>query len=251
MRATAKKAIKNLLGHFGWQRGVLRDAFDLQRTFIQTKEPVVIDIGAHIGDVANLYRKLFPLASIHAFEPFPESFEILSKRVTGDSRIFCHNKAVNDKEGSATLNSNIFSPTNSLLASDERGSSFWGEGLLDTTSQVEVATTTVDIFCRDTGISHIDILKMDVQGAEYSVLTGAKEMLSNQRVSLIYTEIIMCPTYKGQQPLHEYLSLLDSFGYYFLDFFNQVRIHDQLVQADVLFLSFPFRKDVEQRLWNI
>jgi len=46
---------------------------------------------------------------------------------------------------------------------------------------------------------------MDVQGAEFSVLEGANDMLASQKISLIYTELIMCPTYKGQHKLHEYL----------------------------------------------
>ena len=107
--------------------------------------------------------------------------------------------------------------------------------MLDTTSQIEVRTTTIDTFCTETRISNIDILKMDVQGAEFSVLEGAHDMLASQKISLIYTELIMCPTYKGQHSLHEYLSFLASFGYDFLDFFNPVRNHNQLIQADVLF----------------
>jgi len=112
----------------------------------------------------------------------------------------------------------------------------------------EVSITTVDIFCLEVGISHIDILKMDVQGAEFSVLVGAKDMLANQRISLIYTELIMCPTYEGQHKLHEYLSFLDSFGYDFFDFFNPVNSHNQLIQADLLFVSSSFKKEIDNRL---
>jgi hypothetical protein len=74
---------------------------------------------------------------------------------------------------------------------------------------------------------------------------GAKDMLANQKISLIYTELIVCPTYKGQHKLHEYLSFLDSLGYDILDFFNPVRHHNQLIQADVVFLSSSFKKGVE------
>ena len=127
------------------------------------------------------------------------------------------------------------------------GASFWGEGKLDTMSQIEVNTTTIDIFCREAGISAGDILKMDVQGGEFSVLLGAKDLLSTQGVSLIYTELIMCPTYKEQHKLYEYLSLLDSFGYDFLDFFNPVWRHKQLIQADMVFLSSKFKKGMEKK----
>ncbi len=247
-KTTIKRWIQQILHRFGYQlsRTVTSpiDAFALQSELIKVREPVVLDIGAHVGEVARIYRDQFPFASIHCFEPFPQSFQTLSHSVEGDSRIFCYETAVSETNGAAVLNANLSSATNSLLATDERGASFWGDGLLDTTSQVEVSTTTIDTFCLEAGISHIDILKMDVQGAEFSVLVGAKDMLANQRISLIYTELITCPTYEGQRKLHEYLSLLDSFGYDFLDFFNQIRSHNQLIQADVMFLSSSFKEEI-------
>ena len=66
-------------------------------------------------------------------------------------------------------------------------------------------------------------MKLDVQGAEFAVLQGAQEVLSRQRVSLIYTEIILCPTHEQQHKLHEYLAFLDAHGYELLDFYNPVR----------------------------
>lgn len=251
MERTMKRAIQKILNRFGYQLSrptkSLKDAIALQSKLIKIREPVVLDIGAYIGGLAKIYREKFPLASIYCFEPFPQSFEELSKNMEGDSRIVCHKTAVCEKKGTAVFNANLSSETNSLLTTDEKGTSFWGEGLLDTVSQIEVSTTTVDIFCIEMGISHVDILKMDVQGAEFSVLVGAKDMLANQRISLIYTELIMCPTYEGQHKFHEYLSFLDSFGYGFLDFFNPVRSHHQLIQADLLFLSSSFKNEIENR----
>ena len=247
-----KRAIQKNLHRFGYQLSrttrLPMDAFALQSKLIKVREPVILDIGAHHGGVAKIYREQFPLASIYCFEPFPQSFHVLSKSVERDSRTFCYRTAVSEKKGTAVLSANLDSATNSLLTTDERGTSFWGEGLLDTMSHVEVGTTTVDKLCPEVGIFHIDILKMDVQGAEFSVLVGAEDMLANQRISLIYTEVIMCPTYEGQHKLHEYLSFLGSFGYDFLDFFNPLRSHNQLIQTDVIFLSSSFKKEIENRL---
>ena len=214
-----------------------REAFRVQRELIPIKEPVILDIGAHVGNIAVRYRGWFPLCKLYCFEPFPQSFQALSHNTAADPLTFCYQSAMSDNNGSAVLNSNVSAPTNSLLKTDEGSTSYWGEGLLDTISQVEVSTTTVDTFCLETGISHIDIMKMDVQGAEFSVLAGAKDSLANKRISLIYTEVIMCPTYKGQHKLHEYLSFMDSYGYDFLDFFNPVRTNDQLIQADAVFVA--------------
>ena len=239
-----KKMIQKTLNRFGYQLGKKEnmDAYAMQRKLIQAGEPIIFDIGAHQGSVAKTYRKHFPLASIHCFEPFPESFQILSESLEKDSRSYCYQSAMSDKKGTAILNANLSSATNSLLDTDERGASFWGGGLLETMSQIEVDTSTVDQFCFDENIPHIDILKMDVQGNEFSILEGAESILKDQRVSLIYTELIICPTYKGQHKFHEYLSYLASFDYDFMDFYNPCRSHDQLIQTDVIFLSSRFKK---------
>jgi FkbM family methyltransferase len=237
MKKIMKSAVDKALRYFGYEAKSTRDAFTVQKELINTITPVIFDVGAHVGSVTLNYRNLFPLASIYCFEPFPQSFEKLLQNLEGDPRSSCYKSAVSAEKGTAVLNANLSSATNSLLATGQRGSSYWGAGLLDTTSRIEVETTTIDIFLQEKGITHIDILKLDVQGAEYSVFEGAKETLSRQRVSLIYTELIMCPTYEGQHKLHEYLALLDSFGYGLLDFFGPVRKQQQLIQADLIFLG--------------
>jgi len=231
-----KRVIGALLRPFGCELTKLPDPFALQAQLVRTADPVIFDLGAYTGEVARIYRHHFPRATIHCFEPFPESFRELVKNVGGDPRISCHPVAVSDVAGQAWLHSNRFAPTNSLLATDERGASFWGEGLLDSTSKVEVATTTLDAFCREKGISRIDILKMDVQGAEFLALKGASDLLGQARISLIYTELITCPTYQGQHRLGEYVALLDSVGYEIQDFYNPVRRWGRLMQADYLFV---------------
>ena len=43
--------------------------------------------------------------------------------------------------------------------------------------RIDVQSTTIDIFCAEIGIEHIDLLKIDVQGHEGEVLEGADNML--------------------------------------------------------------------------
>lgn len=206
-----------------------------------TSEPI-------LGSVAKTYREWFPLAQIYCFEPFPQSFQKLSENVEKDKNTLCFNTAISDKNGTSYLNANYSSATNSLLTSDERGSFLWGSGLYETTSQTKVSTKTIETFCLETNISHIDILKIDVQGAEFSVLMGAKDLLAEQRISIIYSEIIIGPTYEGQHKLHEYFAFLDSLGYEFLDFFSPVKRHSQLVQMEVIFLSSSFKEEIQKNL---
>lgn len=244
--------IQNILRHFGYELSEINrkesNAFVIQQELMKKKNPIIFDVGADVGSVTKEYRKLFPEASIHCFEPFSESFQQLSRHTNADNNIFCHQLALSEHDGSATLNANLSSVTSSLLPTDPAGSFYWGEGLLDTKYTIEVATISLDSFIEAKNIKHVDILKLDVQGAEFSVFSGAIKTLLNQRVSIIYTELIMCSTYKGQRKLHEYLTLLDSYGYELVDLFNPIKKHRQLIQADLIFMSSTFKQEAKNFL---
>ena len=96
-------------------------------------------------------------------------------------------------------------------------------------------TTSIDVYCKDHSISRIDILKLDIQGAELLALQGALEMLKNHKISVIYTEIILVQAYQGQYKLSEYLKFMEKANYVFCGFFDPVYIGSQLFQADCIF----------------
>ena len=232
--------VQNTLRKFGFEvrrTNASEEVFSLQKLLINKEDPFIFDIGACHGSVALTYNNLFRSPKIYCFEPFPESFEILKKNLSPYDNIKSLNIALSDKTGLSKLNVNSNKATNSLLPSDERGEDFWGKNLYKTENVINVNTITLDDIIKQFSIPIIDILKIDVQGGEYEVFQGAEEFLSNQKVSLIYSEMIMCPTYKGQHTLSEYFSLLYKYGYTFLDFFNPIRRHNQLIQADIIFLN--------------
>ncbi len=242
-----KSAVKQWLCCVGHKLGVRpHDAFQVQKSLISRDNVVVFDVGAHVGRVTTVYRAMFPSARIYAFEPFPESFALLTERTRADgARTSSYNLALADRKGRAVLNANVASLTNSLLASEVESHRYWGKGKLETSARLEVDTSSIDCFCEENCIDRIDILKLDVQGAEYAVLNGAQRMLANHRIALIFMEVIVAPTYQGQHKLHEYLGKLDSFGYELFDFYNAVRCRSRLIQTDALFMSRAFRQSVD------
>ena len=222
------------------------NAFEMQKYLTKkTNEDVVIfDIGAFNGNTALLYMKLFPLSKIYSFEPFPESFSELVKNTSTYKDIIPINKGVGEQEGVSNFNSNSFSPTNSILNTHPSGSKVWGNGLLDTSETIEVELTTIDSFVNTHGIKNIDILKIDVQGAEYKVIKGAKETLKKGIIKIIYTEIITLPTYEGQLDFDEMISLMKSFGFKLYNFYNlSLTTEGELRQVDAIFIkSTPHNK---------
>jgi FkbM family methyltransferase len=134
---------------------------DDQRRLIPDAK-IIFDVGANVGQTAKTYRRLFPQAEIWSFEPFPASYESL-RRSVADRRFHPERLALSDRADSAPLNIGAVSITNSLLRRQS-----------DTGKSIEIQTDTIDHFCSRNGISNIDILKVDVEGAEDRVFSGAR-----------------------------------------------------------------------------
>lgn len=210
--------------------------FEIARTLIKERTPVIFDVGANVGQTIIELRSTFPSAEIHCFEPFPESFDRLASAVTIRQPAHAHAIALSDRTGVATFSVNASSQTNSLLPTDRSAEASWGSGLLSTVTTIEVPTTTIDTFCREHSLYRIDLLKIDAQGAEYSILQGASEMLGRRAINVLLFEILIAPTYAEQRRASEYFTLLDSYGYEFRGFFRPLYGETgEIAQADVLF----------------
>jgi FkbM family methyltransferase len=250
MGRSVRRAVRKLLARTRWGRErKSRDPFFVTQKLVRAQAPVIFDVGAHVGETAARYRALFPGALIHSFEPFPASYETLKAAFRDDPRVVPHNVAVAGSTGTGKLHVNKASVTNSLLESDSRGDDYWGSNLLDTQTELAVETLALDDFCRAERIEHIDVLKIDVQGAEYAVLAGAAGLLDRRAVDLIYLEMIMAPSYVGQRKYHYYLTLLDGLGYELFDLFNLGRHDGRLIQSDGIFVESGFlaRYEAEKR----
>lgn len=235
-----KQLLQRLANSLGYEvrrlhAGAENDPFPFARGLIRTAEPVVFDVGAHDGETAMRLRGLFPMARIHCFEPFPDSCALLERATHGDPRTTIHRLGLSDARGTAMMNLNASTATNSLLRTDPRASETWGAGLVDTVGAIEITTTTLDDFCEECGIERIDLLKIDTQGSEYAVLAGASRLLSRQAVAVLVFELITADTYAGQRAPSEYFALLESRGYAFSGVFSPIYRGGVLAQCDVAF----------------
>jgi len=238
-----KKLISKLLGYFGYeiQRHSsvsfnLKEPFYHFRNLLDNSQPLIFDVGAYIGDTIEQFKLSFPESDIHAFEPFDESFFFLKNRFQKKDKIFFNNMALGDRSLADTkmyITQNKGS--SSLLQPAKGANEYWEGNPLSTQEEIKVKTLTIDSYCQQHNIESIDILKIDVQGNELKVLQGAKRMLKEKRVKLIFTEISIAPNYKEQSEIDEVIKLLREYGYKIFNFFKMKHKEGKLIECDVLF----------------
>lgn len=153
---------------------------------------VVLDCGANIGQGARNLRQAYPHATIHSFEPVAAVYEQFQP-VALELNIDPVRAAVSNRTGWAEIHLTESHESNSLL------------GYLETNNPLakyhrvraveRVRTWRLDDWCVARAISpdRIDVLKLDVQGAELMALEGAGSLLPHVRAVLL--EIALVPYY--------------------------------------------------------
>jgi FkbM family methyltransferase len=208
MWRSVKKAVNRSLRSLGYRVVPVQDPMAIQASLLKDRTVrTIFDVGANVGQTIGAYRRRFPEATIHAFEPHPGCFEALGARFAGDRQVRLIHTAVGDSEGTGRFLVSTHPTRHSLLAPVDGG----------VEEEIEVPVTTLDSYLARTGISHVDLLKVDVEGAEMSVFRGARDALANGRISVIFMEAMFIPHYEGQPLFHDLVSHLAHHGFQVFD----------------------------------
>ena len=197
----------------------------------QKSDLVIFDVGAHIGQSAKKYRKIFDKAEIFSFEPHLDSYKTLSSLKIDKFRAY--NFGFSNIKSQENFSVNLKSGTNSLLPFSV--DNVWGFEPSDSLETTVCNFDTIDNFCNINNIESIDFMKIDVQGSEYLVLSGAKETLLTKKIKVIQLEVIIGDTYKGQKSIGFYMNFLEKYGYKLKNFSDLVIRDGVLIQTDLFF----------------
>jgi FkbM family methyltransferase len=154
----------------------------------------VLDVGANEGQWAQRLRKDGYAGRIVSFEPLSDACAGLRKRASGDRRWQTYNLGLGACNEQGTIHvagnstSSSFLPMATAHAEAAPSSVYVGEQ--------EVRVVTLDSFCADWPSSRRLYLKIDVQGGEMSVLSGALATLA--QVDVLELEMSLVPLYEGQ-----------------------------------------------------
>jgi len=137
----------------------------------------VINIGANVGYFALLAaREVGPQGKVFAFEPFPQTVEILKKNVLVNKfdNIEIESKAVSNKTDFATL-----------LTGGSSLHNFISKKKFPQLTEIKVPTITVDEFLEHRNIC-IDLILIDAEGQEPLIFEGMKNTLQNKNLKIIF-----------------------------------------------------------------
>ena len=138
----------------------------------------IFDVGANVGQTCLSLIKFFPKSKIYSFEPVTTTYNELILNTRKYPNITCVNMALGQKEERIQIAAHENSQCNSLknTAPD------------DADGGIKIESTTAAVFCKSNNITHIDLLKIDVEGFEMEVLRGLDESFLRNNVKFIYAE---------------------------------------------------------------
>jgi FkbM family methyltransferase len=195
---------------------------ELDLLFKNVKPKIIFEIGAAQSEDTIKYAQKFPKASIYAFEPLPVNYEKGKVNIQKHAikNVNLYNIGMSDKEGKSqffvsSLNSN---PSPNSIADGLRSSSLFSPGkhlaiytnvLFDNSTYINCIT--LDIFCKQHEINHIDFIQMDVQGAELLVLRGGMNAL--KKTDVIWLEVSNIDLYSNQPKANDIHNFMKSNGF--------------------------------------
>jgi FkbM family methyltransferase len=140
---------------------VLRSVF-VQHEYEARGEPnVIFDLGANVGFVSVFYRRAYPLARIVAVEADSRTYDRLVRNVEGLGVTTFH-RAAAGSDGQVAFFSH---PSSSLRSSTLQR--FSGD------IEERVQSSTMRTLMHDAGVERVDLLKLDIEGAEFDLLATA------------------------------------------------------------------------------
>jgi FkbM family methyltransferase len=217
--------------------------------FFKHKAVSLVDVGAHRGETFALFStSRLKINEAHLFEPNPQSFTLLRQKFQDHKKahkFYFHNAALGRTAGCAVLEG-----LDDMTRVREVGQP--APAVQHQSHPKAIAVTTLDAEAKSFALPRISILKIDVEGAEIEILEGARGLLEQGKVDVIYVEAGLnsnCHTLTHYRRLEDFLLPL---GFRIFRFFEQ---HHEwpddsplLRRANIAFMREDFARSHPYRL---
>lgn len=160
------------------------------------KGDVIIDAGAFIGDTASLFNfKAGGDCTLHSFELLDENIELYqfnaAQNAIAPERYTINKLALTDVSGNTLkINNANHQGATSIVANSD----------INEDSGEEINSVSIDDYVEQQGITKLDFVKMDIEGAEREALEGARQTISRFKPKLavciyhLWDDPIVIPT---------------------------------------------------------
>jgi 2-O-methyltransferase len=176
--------------------------------------PVIVEVGAFNGSDTKKMVAQWPAASVHCFEPLPEIYSKLEANTMHLPQVHRYPVALSDsigvtqfyvaekpnKPGVASQAGSLLKPKDRLLHS-----------AIIFPRMAQVATTTLDSWAQEYHIEAIDLLWLDTQGHERTILQAAPIMI--KRTAVVLAEVSFIESYEGQPLYGDLVTWMEEQGF--------------------------------------
>ena len=212
--------------------------------------PVVFDVGANIGEFSIAMRKHIPQAVVFAFEPSPKTFQELNMAAKAFDFIALNmgcggqsgSRILYDRQDSgggahATLVENVIETLDKMAS-----------------RKIPVEIITIDEFVKQRSIACIDLLKIDVEGAELEVLAGARDSIAGGKIAAVQFEFNEMNTI-SRTFMADFFAILPGYSFFRIGLRSLIPLHREtsafyneiFAYQNVLAISNPGQARVEAR----
>lgn len=169
---------------------------------VKTKNPVIFDVGANIGNYSDLLIKKLKGSeySLHLFEPQKSCFNDLGRRFGKNKQVNLNNFGLSKSEQVATIYKN--EDRSGLTSLHKRNLDFYD---MKMNIEEKIELKRADSYIVSKKIGHINLLKVDVEGHEMDTLEGFGGYLNADFVDFIQFEY-------GGANLDSHTNLLDFYN---------------------------------------
>jgi FkbM family methyltransferase len=176
------------------------------------KNGIVIEAGSWNGADTWFFSQHLTHGKVYSFEPFPLFYYETYNRISGLPNVELSPHALAEKtqpyifyvseiEGKPWCSSSIMKPKEHLVVNPH----------VKFDKQTQVFGINLDEWFESKKLDHIDMMWLDLQGAEPSVLKAAPNILS--KTKYIYSEVSFVENYEGVMLYDEYKKFLQSKGF--------------------------------------
>jgi FkbM family methyltransferase len=178
-----------------------------EMTFLQKilqKSDVFFDIGANMGSWVLVAAGKIKSGHVYAFEPSPFILGNLQENIglnQLDKKVSIIDQIVSNKNGTEQFVIESIPEINHIAYGNKKGKKL-----------LKHSCIKLDTFMSQQKIKHVDVIKIDVEGAEHKVLEGLRNSLAAHKIGIMIVELNFHTSEFGYSP-EDTLELIHSAGY--------------------------------------